>query len=82
MGGACALIGRAANNRNDRENVPALNTLDHKFPSLRELPPAKRDRRQLGAKGLAEIRAVLWRRGTRNCCRPDDKSPVQGFIHE
>jgi len=29
MGGACALTDRAANNRNDRENVPALNTLDH-----------------------------------------------------
>ena len=26
--GACALTGEAANNRKDRENVPALNTLD------------------------------------------------------
>ena len=28
MDGACALTGEAANNRKDRENVPALNTLD------------------------------------------------------
>jgi hypothetical protein len=58
-GGACALTGGAANNRNDRENVPALDTLD-----LTVIPSsAGRDRWQLGAIGLAEIRAVLGRRG-------------------
>ncbi len=27
VGGACAVAGGAANNRNDRENAPALNTI-------------------------------------------------------
>jgi hypothetical protein len=78
-GGACALTSGAANNRNDRENAPALNTLD-----LTVIPSsAARDRWQLGTIGLAEIRAVLGRRGSRNSCPSANKSPAgRGSIHE
>jgi PAS domain-containing protein len=77
MDGACAPTGGAATNRNDRENVPALNTLD-----LTVIPLPLRAIDGSGATGLAEIRAVLGRRRNSDCCRPANKSLAVGFIHE